>query len=152
MNLRRLEILLRKEQRQLFRDPFSFLVGILLPLLMLLLFGYAMSTDVRNIRLAIVMPERSTEANELIARFQASRYFQTEIFHSTQAGTDAVKNHQADACLYLPQDLPRQMETGNLSLLVTLNATNASQAMLKENYIRGILGGFLGGTSAHIQV
>ena len=152
MNIARLFILLTKERRQLFREPFSLVVGILLPMLMLLLLGYAMTTDVKDIKLAIVVPETSEEASEITARFRASKFFITHLYASTSEGTEAVRNHTADACLYLPADLPRKIGTGEAQFLVTLNATNASQAMLKENYIRGILAGGAENSNLSVKV
>lgn len=139
MKLHRLGILMQKERKQLIRDPFSILVGILQPIVLLLIFGCAMSLDLRNVNLAVVVPEESELASEIVTRFDASQYFTVQKYRSTQEGTEAVRTHRADACLYLPQNLPRKGMRENVSVQIAVNAVNASQAALKENYIRGIL-------------
>ncbi len=139
MNLKRLNTLIRKERKQLIRDPFNLIVGILMPIVLLLIFGYGMSVDIKNIQLAIVEPEKSDMSSEIVARFEASKFFITRIYRNTPEAVRAVENHQSDACLFLPQDLPKKIASGNVSFLIVTNATNPSQAMLKENYIKSII-------------
>ncbi|MPM42305.1 putative multidrug ABC transporter permease YbhS [bioreactor metagenome] len=139
MNLHRLHTLIVKERKQLFRDPSSMVFGIVLPLILLLVFGYALSMDIRNIRLVIVEPQPSPLGNIIAARFAASEYFIAHTVRATEAGTAAVRDHRADACLYLPDNLERQYNLGDMSFLVVVNATNAMRARLMENYIKGVL-------------
>ncbi len=139
MNAKRLFSLVTKERKQMLRDPSNIAIGIILPVLMLLIFGYGMSMDVRNIRLAIVLYEPSEIGSAIVARFQNSAYFQVQIVRSSEEGTEAVKTHRTDACLFLPSDLPRKSQSGDLSVLIGLNAANASIARMYENYIRQVL-------------
>ena len=67
MNFSRYLILTRKEFVQLVRDPLSVATGILLPIVLLVICGFGMSTDVRNIRMAIVVPESSQTASAIAA-------------------------------------------------------------------------------------
>lgn len=69
---RRIWALVRKEGRQVVRDPSSFAIGVVLPLMLILLFGYAMSLDVKHVPIALVIEDRSTEAAEIAASFQLS--------------------------------------------------------------------------------
>ncbi len=145
MNLHRLNTLVAKERKQLFRDPSSLAFGIFLPIILLLVFGYALSMDIRNIRMVIVEPERSAMSSELIARFRGSGYFIVETVRSTEEGTAALRDHRVQACLYLPIRLQRKAETGDPSFLIAVNATNAMQGRLTENYIKGVLEKFAAG-------
>lgn len=65
----------RKEVIQLRRDTRSLILAFLLPVLLLVLFGYAISWDVRNIRAAVLDGDRSARSRELIEAFRASGYF-----------------------------------------------------------------------------
>ncbi len=143
MNLRRLSILIAKERKQLLRDRSSVIMGILLPVFLLLLFGYGLSLDIRNIDLAVVEPVRTELSSEIVARFRASEYFHVIPVRTTAEGTEAVRTHRADACLFLPADLDRRFAARDLSILIVLNGTNGSQARLRDNYIRGILSSVL---------
>ncbi|MEA4862500.1 MAG: ABC transporter permease [Victivallaceae bacterium] len=139
MNVKRLHALIVKERKQLLRDPFNLAVGILLPLMLLMIFGYGMSVDVKNIKLAIVEPEPSEVSSEIVAGFNSSKFFRTTVFRNTAEALRAVKDHRADACLFLPQYLPKKVVSGDIPFMVAANATNPSQAMLKENYIKSVI-------------
>lgn len=139
MNLKRLNTLIVKERKQLIRDPFNMIVGILLPIVLLLIFGYGMSVDIKNIRLAIVEPEESEMSSEIAARFESSNFFITRVYRNTKEAVRAVETHESDACLFIPQDLPKKITSGSVSFLIVTNASNPSQAMLKENYIRSVI-------------
>lgn len=130
--------LVTKERKQLLREPASIAIGIVLPVLMLLIFGYGMNMDVKNIRLDIVLHEKSEIGEAIVARYAHSDYFQIRTLHSTAEAEEDIRRHKADAALFLPSDLQRRFDTNDLSVLIGLNATNASIARLYENYIRQV--------------
>lgn len=144
MNLKRIAALAVKERKQMMRDSSNIAIGVLLPITLLLIFGFGMSMDLRNVDLAIVVPESSEPASEVVARFRGSEYFTVRVFASTEEGANAVRDHEADACLFLPPDFPRRLRAGNAELLIALNASNASVARMYENCIRGTLAGMFG--------
>jgi ABC-2 type transport system permease protein len=74
----RLRAIARKEVIQLRRDRRSLGLALVLPLLLLLLFGYAISTDVRNISTAVLDHDRTAESRALVAAFARSGYFAIE--------------------------------------------------------------------------
>ena len=73
--LRRIVALVRKESRQVIRDPSSVAIGIVLPLILILLFGYGLSLDVKDVPIAIVLEDSSPTAIDLAAGFRLSPYF-----------------------------------------------------------------------------
>ena len=73
--LRRIRALVTKETRQIVRDPSSIAIGVVLPLILILLFGYGLSLDVKNVPIAVVIENPTPEALELAAGFQLSPYF-----------------------------------------------------------------------------
>ena len=75
MSLTRLLAIARKELIQLRRDTRSLILAFLLPVLLLILFGYAISWDVRNIHTAVLDGDRSAQSRELLDAFRASGYF-----------------------------------------------------------------------------
>lgn len=147
MNFKRLVTLVGKERKQMLRDSSNIAIGIVLPVLMLLIFGYGMSMDVRNIDLAIVRPENSEMASNIIARFQNSKYFSVNVVTNSAEGVELVRDHKADGCLFLPQHLQKQTKAGDISIQVAMNAANASVARMYENYIRQIVVSALAGKS-----
>ncbi|MDF2810880.1 MAG: hypothetical protein K0S56_1911, partial [Microvirga sp.] len=75
--LRRIFALVRKETLQVFRDPSSIAVGIVMPMLLLVLFGYGLSFDVKNVPVALVMEDSSADARGAVSGFELSDYFDT---------------------------------------------------------------------------
>lgn len=147
MNLHRLHTLIVKERKQLLRDRSSIVLGLLMPVILLLIFGYGMSLDIRNIKLVIVEQEPSSLSAEVSARFRASEYFSVNIVRSTAAGTAAIRDHSAEACLFLPRSFKRNVSSGSGAVLIAVNASNPSQARIIETYIRGILSSTLNSSS-----
>lgn len=144
MNINRITALTVKEAKQLVRDPMSILLGILLPAALLLVCGYGMSTDIRNIKLVIVVPESSEYANQVVARFSSNDFFQTQIVRSTADGEQRVKSHAADVCLFLPQDFSRKCEAGDFQALIAVNASNPTPAFMKQSYLQTVLADAVG--------
>ena len=87
--MRRVWSLVRKETRQMIRDPSSIAIGIVLPVLLILLFGYGLSLDVKNVPVAVVLEDPSPEATELAASFQLSPYFDAQLIDFYAARTTA---------------------------------------------------------------
>ncbi|MDO4629337.1 MAG: ABC transporter permease, partial [Planctomycetia bacterium] len=143
MNLKRIAILTKKEAKQLIRDPLSIALGILLPVVLLLICGYGVSTDVRNIRIAIVVPEPSYEANQIVSRFRSNGFFQSIVLSSTSEAEDMMARHRVDTCLFLPQDFSKRCLEGNAKLLLVVNASNPSPAFLKQGYVQTVLAGIM---------
>src|SRR5580704_3753571 len=73
--LRRIAALVRKESRQVIRDPSSVAIGLVLPLILILLFGYGLSLDVKDVPIAIVLEDASPTSMELAAGVRLSPYF-----------------------------------------------------------------------------
>ena len=70
--------LVRKESYQIIRDPSSILIAFILPMLLMLLFGYGVSLDLNNISLGIAVESRSPATKRLVHSFQNSRYFKVK--------------------------------------------------------------------------
>ena len=75
---RRVIALVKKEMRQVVRDPSSIAIGIVLPVVLILLFGYGMSLGVTHVPVAIGLEDPSPAATELAASFELSRYFEAQ--------------------------------------------------------------------------
>ena len=73
--LRRITAVGRKEFLHVLRDPRSLALGVLMPLIMLFLFGYALTLDVDRVPLAVWDQSQTPQSRELISRFDGSRYF-----------------------------------------------------------------------------
>src|SRR5262249_5605026 len=79
---RRIWSLVRKEARQIVRDPSSIAIGVVLPVILILLFGYGLSLDVMNVPVAVVLEDPSPAATEVAAGYQISPYFSARLMTS----------------------------------------------------------------------
>ena len=72
---RRLLALMRKETRELLRDSSSLALGVVLPLVLILIIGYGMSLDVKQVPTAVVLEDSSPFARQAVHFTQGSEYF-----------------------------------------------------------------------------
>jgi ABC-2 type transport system permease protein len=137
---RRLRALIKKEMRQMTRDPATMLVGILLPMMLLLLFGYGLSLDVKNVPVAIVIEDRSPEASALAAGFQLSPYFKAQLFTSMPEATELMLDRKVDGIVRIRDDFARRLHVGDPpEVQVLVNGTDANRARTIQSYTQGAI-------------
>src|SRR5580704_19680651 len=82
--------LVRKESRQILRDPSSIAIGLVLPIVLILLFGYGLSLDVTDVPVAVVVEDPSPDAMELAAGFELSPYFHAYVMTTMQQAQELM--------------------------------------------------------------
>src|SRR5713101_575677 len=102
---RRVWALVRKEAHQMVRDPSSIAIGVVLPVLLILLFGYGLSLDVRHVPVAVVVEDPSPEARELAARFQLSPYFDVQLLTALPLAQELMLARKVDGIVPHPAGL-----------------------------------------------
>lgn len=118
MNLRRLTAVSKKEFIHVLRDPRSLMMGIGMPMILLFLFGYALTLDVERVPLAVWDQANSVESRELISRFSGSRYFDLRITTDNYRRIeDAIDRRQALIALVIPPDFSRRLSRGETTVV-----------------------------------
>ena len=144
MNLRRTIAVSRKEFLHIIRDPRSLVMALALPILMILLFGYALTLDVDRIPTIIYDSDQSPESRELIARFQGSRYFQI-LGSATDYETIERKINQ-DECMLgisIPQDYARDLLSGDKpEIQLIFDGGDSNTASIAVGYANAIVQSF----------
>jgi ABC-2 type transport system permease protein len=138
--LRRVRALVRKETLQVVRDPSSIAIGIVLPLILILLFGYGLSLDVKNVPLAVVIEETSNEAMELMASFQLSAYFKPQISQSMVIAQQLLLEQKVDGIVRIPSDFLRQLNAGHADVQLIVHGGDANRARIIQSYVQGAVG------------
>lgn len=111
MNLTRLWAITRKEFLHVLRDPRSLGMALAMPMLMLTLFGYALTLDVDNVPLVVWDQSRTPVSRELIAAFTGSRYFSLVGYEDGYETIEyAIDSGQALAALVIPRDFADNIE------------------------------------------
>lgn len=135
----RLRALIRKEARQLLRDQSNILVGIALPVILILIFGYGLSFDVKNMPVAVVMEDASPTAQDVVSGFYLSPYFTPVPLASLHAAEQLMLARKVDGILYLRSDFSRQLAAGNGIIELLVNGVDANRGRIMQGYARGAL-------------
>jgi ABC-2 type transport system permease protein len=137
---RRLWSLVRKEGRQVIRDPSSIAIGIVLPVILILLFGYGLSLDVTHAPVAVVLEDPSPDARDLAAAFQLSTYFDAQLLPSMPRARELMLARKVDAILRIRPDFSRQLSLGEAEVQVLVHGTDANHARIIQTYAQGAVG------------
>jgi ABC-2 type transport system permease protein len=137
--LRRILALMRKEGYQILRDPSSIALGIVMPVMLILLFGYGLSLDVKNVPVAIVVEEPSPLATQAIAGFQLSPYFDTRVMTSMPQAEALMLARKVDGIVVLKSDFARRLSNGDANVEVLVHGADANRARIIEAYAQGAL-------------
>ena len=135
----RLRGLIRKEFYQVLRDPSSIAIAFLLPVVLLLIFGYGVSLDAEHVPLALVVEAPSADTASFTGRFQQSRYFAPVFMRNLHEAESALMARRVDAIVHLRSDFARQLrQPGGAPVQVIVNGVNANTARLVTGYVQGV--------------
>jgi ABC-2 type transport system permease protein len=137
---RRVWALVRKEAHQLVRDPSSIAIGIVLPVLLILLFGYGLSLDVKNVPVAVVLEDPSPDATELAAAFQLSPYFEAQPLTSMPRAQELMLARRVDGIVRIRPDFARRLNLGDAEVQILIHGTDANHARIIQSYAQGAVG------------
>lgn len=135
----RLVALTRKETRQMLRDRSNLVVGLLLPVVLILLFGYGLSFDVTNARVTVVLEDTSPTARNIVAGLNGSPYLAPTWVTSMPEAERMIRAGQTDAILRIPGDFSRRLAAGDGQLQLLLNGVDSNTAAAIEGYVSGAL-------------
>jgi ABC-2 type transport system permease protein len=138
--LRRIFALVRKETLQLIRDPSSIAIGIVMPVVLVLLFGYGLSLDVRHVPLAVVLEDSGPEARAVAAGFRLSPYFDVRLVTSMAAAERLMLQREVDGIVRIRPDFSRQLAAGGGEVQVLVHGTDANTARIIQAYAQGAIG------------
>ena len=126
MNLRRLAAIVLKELRQLRRDRLTFAMIIGIPTLQLVLFGYAINMDVRNLDAAVLDQSNTARSRELVAAMGASQVLNLRYSLSSPAQLqELLRQGQISLALVLPRDFERRLEQADRpALQIVVNGSD----------------------------
>ncbi|MDO8666336.1 MAG: ABC transporter permease, partial [Gemmatimonadales bacterium] len=141
VNLGRLLQLVRKEFRQMLRDPRSKRMLFVSPIIQLLLFGYAVNSDVRQVKTFVVDHDRTAVSRELVESFQASGYFRVvSAGDRPQELVDALDHGDALVGLEIPRGFSADLAAGRTGRVqVLLDGTSSNTANVAQGYATQII-------------
>jgi ABC-2 type transport system permease protein len=138
--VRRIAALVRKEGREVLRDPSSMGIGIVLPVMLILLFGFGLSLDVMHVPVAVVMEDRSPGAAELAAGFGLSPYFEAHMVPTMAEAQEMMLRRDVDGIVRIRPDFSRTAAMGDAQVQVLVHGTDANTARIIQTYAQGAVG------------
>jgi ABC-2 type transport system permease protein len=144
MNLRRFKAIALKEVLQVWRDPRSLMIVLLMPVMQMMLLGYGVNLDLKHIPVCLYDREGSQISQALMKRFAASAYFDIVLVPSTYAEvTAAIDAGTCSMAVVVPQDFSERLsDTGTTSVQAILDASDDNSATLAEAYAETVVRGF----------
>lgn len=140
----RLRGMIRKEWLQVMRDPSSIAIAFFLPLLLLLIFGYGVSLDAKNIRIGLVIEQPDGPSLSFAGGFEHSPYFAPISLPSIQEAEIALRQSKIDGIVWLRHTFGRDyLRKDAPPIGVFVNGVDANTARLIEGYVQGIWFGWL---------
>ena len=140
----RLKGLIRKEFLQIVRDPSSIAIAFVMPLFLLLLFGYGVSLDADHLPVALVAEEPSADTADFFASLAGSHYFAPLTMTTQAEAEEALRQGKVNAIVHLGANFAerlRRPEGAPIQLIV--NGVDANTARLTQGYVEGAWGNWL---------
>jgi len=138
--IRRFSALVRKESYQAVRDPSTTLIAFVLPLILLFLFGYAVSLDTTRTRVGLVMEETTPLTQSLAASFEASRYFTVATSRDRRVFEEDLVNGHIRGILVIPANFTTDYAAGNQpQVQVIVDGSEPNTANFVQNYAQGTI-------------
>ena len=132
--------LIKKEVRQVVRDPSSIAIGIVMPVVLILLFGYGMSLDVTNVPVALVLEDSSPASTDLASSFELSPYFAAQRTASMRHAEQLMVARKVDGIVRIRPDFSRRLSRGDAEVQVLVHGIDANRARIIQTYAQGAIG------------
>jgi len=145
LDLHRLLALVRKETLQITRDPSAILIAFVLPVVLLFLFAFAVSLDVRDVKIGVVLENDTPQAQSLAAAFAGTRYFLVTPARNRREIEPEVIAGRLHGMVVIPQDFDTRLERperGPLVQIVT-DGTEPNTASFVGGYAQGVVANWL---------
>jgi len=137
MKLRRTWAIAKKETLQIFRDPLSLALAFLMPAILMIIFGYAISLDVNNLKTIVYDRDKSPESRELIRSLESSGYFSViEYIEDDKQIEYYLDSGKARVAITIPEDFSKDIQKGiTAPLQVIVDGSDSNTANITLGYL-----------------
>lgn len=134
MNLQHVRAMARKEWWHLLRDPRSLALILLMPMMLLFLFGYAIRLDIENAPIGMLQEANDAASSEIAGRFEGTHAFQVTRYADREALFAALQHGDIWGGVIIPSDYARKLARGDARIQLLLDGVDANSARLVRNY------------------
>lgn len=125
----------RKEFFHIFRDRRTMLILLGMPIVQIILFGFAITTEVKNVKVAVLDPSNDVVTRKVIERVNANEYFSVTAFlHSPQEVMEAFRKGDIDMALVFDEQFANHLYSGDAHIQLLSDATDPNMATTQANY------------------
>lgn len=130
-----------KEFNHILRDTRTLMVLLVMPVVMIVLFGFALSTELKNVKVGVYTPSSDVFAQKLISRIDASEYFTVVLDASEKEELDAAfLNNNIEVAIIFQENFYYQLShEGSANVQILLDGTNMNIAQMAQFYLRNII-------------
>ncbi len=140
MKFIRIKAIAKKELIQIWRDPFSLAMAFFMPVILLVIFGYAISFDITNIDTVVVDNDKSSFSREFAARLRSSGYFTIIAYPDRYGDIDRyLDSGRAKVAVMIPPDFSRDLRTGRIAQVgAAVDGSDSNTASIAMSYLTAI--------------
>lgn len=131
----------KKEFKHIFRDRITMLILFIMPIVMIMLFSYAISTEVKNINVAVLDYSNDYQTKKIIEEIRNNKYFTIKYYlHSQKEIIELFQKGKVNVVIVFPENFSENMiHTQDASIQLIADGTEANQASMYVNYVQNIL-------------
>lgn len=130
----------RKEFYHIFRDRRTMLMLLAMPVVQIILFGFAITTELKNIRVAVLDPSNDVVTQKIIDRLDANEYFTVQrMFHSPQEVEQAFRRGEMDMAVVFSERFADNLYSGEARVQLISDATDPNMATTQASYASNII-------------
>lgn len=144
MNGKTVKALIFKELKQIRRDVSSILVAFIMPLILLVIFGYGLSFDIKHIRIDLVLQDSGKLSKDLADLYTHSEYFSASVVTSTQEIKGNMESGRSMGAVIIPEGFSEKVQRGQKSeIQIVSDGTDPNTAAYIEAYAQGLFSKYL---------
>lgn len=138
--MRQFIVFVRKEFYHIFRDKRTMMMLLLMPVVQIVLFGFAITTEVKNIKVAVLDPSNDVVTQKIIDRINANEYFTVKkMLYSSQEIDRAFQKGEMDMAIVFSERFSDKLYTGDARVQLISDATDPNMATAQANYATNII-------------
>jgi ABC-2 type transport system permease protein len=144
MNILRIKAIAKKEFIQIWRDPFSLAMAFLMPVILLFIYGYAITFDIDKIRTVVFDMDKSSLSREFVNQFHESGYFRVNSYVESYKAIDPyLDSGRARVAVVIPENFSKNIRKGyNAQVEVLIDGSDSNTATIAQGYTLAIAEGF----------
>ena len=133
--------LIKIEFFHIFRDRRTMLILLGMPVLQIILFGFAITTELNHSRVAVLDPSKDAVTTRITERIDENRYFSVVKELSSASDIETVFRHdEADIVVAFTPDFDANLSTGEAGIQLVVDATDPNTGNMMAGYVQGIVG------------